>query len=86
MKNLLHSLKIIIWSSLLYFRLFGYVQELFPVSWKNLHAAETFSYQFFTEHYFRLSLVLNPRFNSFRCFQLLILSARPQHHLKICSL
>ena len=79
MKNFLHSLKIIIWSSLLYFRLFGYVQELFPVSWKNLYAAETFSYQFFTEHYFR-------RFNSFICFQLLILSVRPQHHLKICSL
>ena len=42
-KNFLYLLKIIICCSLLYFRLYVYVQELFSVSWENLHTVEHLS-------------------------------------------
>ena len=41
-KKFIHSLKVVIQFSLLYIYLCVYVQELFSVSWKNLHAMEIF--------------------------------------------
>ena len=43
---------------------------------------ETILYPFVTEHHINLLLILNPRFNSSICCQLLVLSIRPQHHLE----
>ena len=83
-KNFLCLLKIIIRSSLLYFRPYVYAQELFTVSWNNLHTMEHFFYSFTTGHYIRL--LLNPLCNSSMCYQLLVLSIRSQHNLVIDSL
>ena len=69
----LHSLKIVICSRLLNFRLYVYAQELFIISWKKFHLLEHFSYPFVTEHHINLSLVFNPLFISSICCQSLVL-------------
>ena len=80
------SFKIIIQSSLLYFYFCVYVQELFSVSWNKFHIMEHFSYLLVMEHHINLSLALDPHFNSSMWLELLFLSVRQQHHLKIHSL
>ena len=79
----LHSLKIVICSRLLNFRLYVYSQELFIISWKKFHLLEHFSYPFVTEHHINLSLVFNPLFISSICCQSLVLFIRPKRHLVI---
>ena len=85
-KNFLLSIKIIIQSSLLYFYVYAYVQELFPVSKKKFHTKKYFSYPFVTEHHINLSVVLKLLFNSSVCSQSLVLSIRQQRYLVISSL
>ena len=71
----LDSLKFIIYSSLLNFRFYVYVQELFSVSYYGT------SYSFVAKHHTKFSLVLNLLFNTSMCCQCLVLFIRLQHSL-----
>ena len=75
--------------SLLNFRLYVYVQELFVcIVEKILHCEKFFNpiyvLRFVTEHHINLSPVLNLLFNSCMCCQLLVLWR--QNLLRICTL
>ena len=71
----LDSLKFIIYSSLLNFRFYVYVQELFSVSYYGT------SYSFVAKYHTKFSLVLNLLFNTSMCCQCLVLFIRLQHSL-----
>ena len=73
-KSFLHSIKIIIRSSLLYYYFYACVQELFPVLWKTFHKINL---SWFIQN-ISLSLDLNPHFKSSICCKSHILSVRPQ--------